>query len=70
MNIALKFGLNKVDAKKCLKSEELEDKILQKVIDAQKKYKINSTPTIYINDNQYNGKYNYKDFKKEINKLF
>ena len=35
----------------------------------KKKYKINSTPTIFINDKKYEGKHNYKDFKKEIKKL-
>ena len=70
MNISANFGLNKVTAKKCLKSEELEDKILQKVVDAQKNYKINSTPTIYIDEKIYEGRHNYKSFKNEIIKLF
>ena len=70
MNISANFGLNKVTAKKCLKSEELEDKILQKVVDAQKNYKINSTPTIYIDEKIYEGTHNYKSFKNEIIKLF
>ena len=70
MSISVNFGLNKTTAKKCLKSEELEDKILQKVVDAQKNYKINSTPTIYINEKIYEGRHNYKSFKNEIIKLF
>ena len=70
MNISANFGLDKATAKKCLKSEELEDKILQKVVDAQKNYKINSTPTIYINEKIYEGRHNYKSFKNEIIKLY
>ena len=48
----------------------MEEKILQKFLDAQKDFKITSTPTIFINQKKYEGKHNYKDFKKEIKKLF
>ena len=51
---------------KCLGDESLEDEILNKRIMAQKKYFIESTPTIFINEKQYTGKHNYKDFKKKI----
>ena len=70
MNIAANFGLDKNTAKKCLKSDELEDAVLQKVVDAQKNYKIRSTPTIYINEKIYEKKHNFKTFKNEIIKLF
>ena len=52
----------------CLQSEKLQDDILNQRIDAQKKYKINSTPTIMINEKKYSGKIIYKDFKKVIEK--
>ena len=53
----------------CLKNEIAQDEILNERIEAQKKYKIKSTPTIYINNKQYNGKHEYKLFRKAIEKL-
>jgi protein-disulfide isomerase len=54
---------------KCLASKELEEKILNERIEAQKIYKISSTPTIYLNEKKYEGSRNYKSFKKAIDKL-
>ena len=42
-------GLNKDKMDSCLKNENTQDQILNERIEAQKKYKIQSTPTIYIN---------------------
>ena len=53
----------------CLKNENAQDQILNERIEAQKKYKIQSTPTIYINEKKYEGKHKYKSFKKAIEKL-
>ena len=33
---------------KCLKNDKIQDEILNQRIEAQKKYKIESTPTIFI----------------------
>ena len=41
----------------------------QKNINAEKKYKIESTPTIYINEKKYEGDHEYKSFKKTLQKL-
>ena len=49
---------------KCLKNDVSQDNILNQRIDAQKKYKIDSTPTVLINEKKYTGKVNYKEFKK------
>jgi len=67
--IGLDSGLsnNKMDG--CLKNEIAQDEILNERIEAQKKYKIQSTPTIYINKKQYKGKHEYKSLKKAIKKL-
>ena len=67
--IGLSFGLSKINMEKCLNNEKLQDQILNERIEAQKKYKIQSTPTIYINEKQYKGGHEYKLFKKEIQKL-
>ena len=44
----LNLELSKMD--KCLKDDFVQDNILNQRIDAQKKYKIDSTPTIIINE--------------------
>ena len=67
--IGLNFGLSNKKMDNCLKNEIAQDEILNERIEAQKKYKIKSTPTIYINEKQYNGKHDYESFKKVIEKL-
>ena len=62
----LNLKLSKMD--KCLKDDLVQDNILNQRIDAQKKYKIDSTPTIIINEKKYTGKIDYKQFKKSIEK--
>ena len=54
---------------KCLNNENAQDDILNERIEAQKQYKIQSTPTIYINEKKYKGEHKYKPFKKAIEKL-
>ena len=68
-NIGKKFSLTESAMNKCLNDKNLEEKILNERIDAQKKYNINSTPTILINEKKYTGKHNYQDFKKELEKF-
>ena len=67
--IGLNSGLNNNKMDKCLNNENVQDQILNERIEAQKKYKIQSTPTIYINEKKYEGKHEYKQFKKAIEKL-
>ena len=67
--IGLDSGLSNKKMDDCLKSEIVQDEILNERIEAQKKYKIQSTPTIFINKIQYSGKHEYKLFKKAIEKL-
>ena len=56
--IGLNFGLNNNKMDICLKNENTQDQILNERIEAQKNYKISSTPSIYINDSKYEGKRN------------
>ena len=53
---------------KCLKNDKKQDEILNQRIEAQKKYKIESTPTIFINEKKYTGKIDYNQFKKALEK--
>jgi protein-disulfide isomerase len=66
--IGLNFGLNADKIDLFLKDEKIQDQILEERINAQKKYKISSTPTIYVNKKKYEGKHKYKDFKKFLEK--
>ena len=55
--------------KSCLADERLQDEILNERINAQKKYNIESTPTIYINEKKYKGKFDLTSIKKYIEKI-
>ena len=66
--IGINFDLSKEKMNTCLKNEQIQDEILEQRIEAQKKYKIESTPTIIINEKKYSGKVDYKQFKKAIDK--
>ena len=66
--IGSELDLSEEEMNKCLKKESVQDDILNQRIDAQKKYKIKSTPSIFINEKQFLGKINYKQFKKLIEK--
>mgnify|MGYP005654860565 FL=1 len=66
--IGINFDLSKEKMNTCLKNEQIQDEILEQRIEAQKKYKIESTPTIIINEKKYSGKIDYKQFKKAIDR--
>ena len=66
--IGSEFNMKDEKMNNCLKSDKSQDEILNQRIEAQKKYKIQSTPTIFINGKEYSGKVNYKQFKKAIEK--
>ena len=67
--IGKEFSLTEDEMNKCLADKNLEEKILNERIEAQKNYKVSSTPTIYINEKKYKGSRDYKTFKKAIDKL-
>ena len=66
--IGLELDLTESNMDNCLKSSNAQDVILNQRIEAQKKYKIESTPTIIVNEKRYSGKVNYESFKKIIEK--
>jgi len=66
--VGINFNLSNEKMDTCLKNEQVQDEILEQRIEAQKKYKIESTPTIIINEKKYLGKVDYKQFKKAIDK--
>jgi protein-disulfide isomerase len=68
-NIGKNFALTEDVMNNCLTDKSLEEKILNERIEAQKNYKVSSTPTVYLNEKKYEGKKDYKSFKKAIEKL-
>ena len=66
--IGLGLNLTNEQMNKCLQDNDAQDNILEQRIEAQKKYKIDSTPTIIVNEKKYTGKLDYKQFKKIIEK--
>lgn len=66
--IANKFNLSNEKLSSCLQDQKLEDKILNDRIDGQKKYSINSTPTIVINEKKFEGNATFENLSKEISK--
>ena len=63
------LGISPAQFDKCLNDEVISDKILNGRIDAHKKYSINSTPTIIINEKKLKGSASFKNIQKNIEKL-
>ena len=53
----------------CLLNKDIEDYVLNDRIKGVKKFEINSTPTLIINDKKFDNPLNYKKLKKTIEKL-
>jgi len=63
------LGISSTQFNKCLIDEAISDKILNSRIDANRKYSIDSTPTIVINEKKLEGSASFKNIEKEIEKL-
>ena len=61
-------GFN-IDFDACINNEKIEDFVLNDRIDGVKKFKVNSTPTIIINNEKFEKSLNYKNLKKALEKL-
>jgi protein-disulfide isomerase len=58
-----------LDFEKCLADKAIEDYVLNDRIEGVKKFKVNATPTIIINDKKFEKDLNYKNLKKYLEKL-
>ena len=61
-------GFN-IDLEKCTNNKEIEDFVLNDRIDGVKKFKINATPTVIINNEKFEKPLNFKNLKKALEKL-
>ena len=67
-----KFLLNQgfsINYEKCIANKEIEDFVLNDRIEGTKKFKVNATPTIIINNEKFEKPLNYKNLKKTLEKL-
>ena len=59
----------KINFEKCINDKIIEDFVLNDRIEGAKNFKINSTPTIIINNKKFEKALNYKNLKKSLEKL-
>ena len=67
-NLVLKNEIG-LDFENCLVDKNIEDHVLNDRINGVKKFNIDSTPTLIINDKKFDNPHNYKKLKKTIEKL-
>ncbi len=67
-NLVLKYE-SELDFESCLIDKNIEDHVLNDRISGVKKFNIDSTPTLIINDKKFDNPHNYKKLKKTIEKL-
>jgi len=59
----------KINFEECINNKIIEDFVLNDRIEGAKNFKINSTPTIIINNEKFEKSLNYKNLKKTLEKL-
>ena len=67
--IALKFNINNKKFDECISDKKIEELVLNSRIQGTKKYNINATPTIIINNTKYAGDYTYSAISKFIESI-
>ena len=65
----IKLGNFNVNFDECLKNKEIEDHILSDRINGVKKFQINATPTIIINNKKFEESLTFKNLKKYLQKM-
>ena len=58
-----------INFEKCLNNKVIEDFVLEERINGFKKYDIQSTPTLIINDKKFDKTLNYKNLEKKLKKM-
>ncbi len=66
--VGLEIDLENKKMDECLADDGAQNDILNQRINAQKNYKIESTPTIFINEKKYSRSIDYEEFKRTIEK--
>ena len=58
-----------IDFDKCISDKKIEDFVLNDRIEGVKNFKVDSTPTIIINNKKFEKTLNYKNLKKSLEKM-
>ena len=58
-----------INFEKCLNNKVIEDYVLEERINGFKKYDIQATPTLIINDKKFDKTLNYKNLEKKLKKM-
>ena len=58
-----------INYEKCLSNKNIEDYVLNDRINGHKKFNIEATPTLIINDKKFDNPQNYKKLKKTLEKM-
>ena len=61
-NLALNF-------ENCINNKQIEDHVLEDRIEGTKKFNVNATPTLIINNKKFDKPLNYKNLKKTLEKM-
>ena len=69
LSSVLKLFNKPLDENKCFSNNELEAFILNERIEGVKKFDINATPTLILNNQKFEKSLSYKNLKKAIEKL-
>ena len=69
LQIFLKNEGFSIDFESCVNNKNIEDFVLNDRIEGAKNFKVNSTPTIIINNEKFEKKLNYKNLKKALEKM-
>ncbi len=73
LNLNLKNIINDqnlgLDFDKCINNKNIEDYVLEDRVEGIKKYKVNATPTIIINEEKFEKPLTFKNLKKFLEKL-
>ena len=65
----LKDDYSDINFEKCVNNQSIEDHVLEDRIDGVKKFKINATPTLIINDKKFDNPLDYEKLKKTLKKM-
>ena len=67
-NFLKKAGFE-INFEECINNKNIEDFVLNDRIEGTKKFNVNATPTIIINNKKFEKSLNYKNLKKSLEKL-
>ena len=65
----IKNNYSDLNFEKCINDKLIEDYVLEDRINAVKKFKVNATPTLIINEKKFDNPLDYEKLKKTLKKM-